>query len=176
MTFSLDLSSPSSRRISVGLGVLAAASALLAFWKSEDAWGSAAWFLLSAGLGFAAFALIWLARLKTRQPLLALRDSAGMAVVVALAAMAGHQLREAELRPTKDRAETLAAAIIEHQRTHGALPVSVNEIEATLPRSTQHLYQISYKPRGNGSFTLVFSPSWYRHEYYPATRSWVKSD
>lgn len=160
----------------MGLGALAAASALLAFWKGEDAWGSAAWFLLAAGLGFAALVLIWLGRLHARQPLQALRDSTGITVAVALATMAGHQLQEAELRPTKERAETLAAAIIEHQRTHGALPVSVSEIEATLPRPTQHLYQISYKPRGNGSFTLVFSPSWYRHEYFPATRSWVKSD
>ncbi len=167
---------PPRRRFLLWLGVCVASLALLTFWKGEDAWSAAGWMLLTLGLGFAVLVLIWLGGIQSGRLLRALGQSAGLGIAVVLAAMVGHQLREADLKPTRERVEMLAAAIAEHQRSQGALPESINGIESSLPAASAKLYPIRYQPRPEGTFTLYFQPSWYRHEYFPATRSWVKSD
>ncbi|OYW75736.1 MAG: hypothetical protein B7Z37_11990 [Verrucomicrobia bacterium 12-59-8] len=149
---------------------------MLSSWKGEDAWSAAGWFLITLGMGFVVFVLIWLGGIRTDRLLRALGESAGLVVAVVLAAMAGGLLREAELKPTRERVEMLAAAITEHQRSQGTLPESLNGIESLLPSPSHKLYPISYKQRPDGTFTLNFQPSWYRHTYSPASRSWMTSD
>ena len=167
-----DLPSPACRRAILALGALAAALAMQAFWRGEEAWSAAVWLLSAAGLGFVVFVLIWLSGLKAQRLLRALRDSAVLGLIMALFAVAGNLLRENQLRPTKQRVEMLATAISEHQRVHGVLPQSLDEIEATRTSPTDGLYPISYKPQSDGTFTMFFTPSWYRHEYSSARRSW----
>jgi hypothetical protein len=176
MSFKPYFSSSALRRASLALGVCVTVLALLSSWKGEDAWSAAGWWLLTLGLGFAVLVLIWLGGFRAGRPLRALRDSAGLGVAVVLAAIVGHRLSQAELRPTRERVELLAAAIAEHQRSQGSLPASVDGIESALPASYAKVYPIQYKPRPDGTFTLYFQPAWYRHEYFPANRSWVKSD
>ncbi len=98
---------------------------MLAFWKGEDAWGAAVFVLLTIGFAFAALILIWLGRLRAQRPLLVLRDSGAVAIMVVIAGVAGHLLCKAELRPTKERVEGLTEAITYYQRVHGALPESL---------------------------------------------------
>ena len=168
--------SPFFRLVLLGLGVCVSALAVLTSWKGEDAWSAGGWLLLTLGLCVVVFVLIWIGGLRADRPLRALRDSAGLGMAVVLASMVGHHLCQAELRPTRERVEMLAAAIAEHQRSHGALPESLHVIESSLPSPTSKLYPIQYKPRPDGTFSLYFRPSWYRHEYFPATHSWVRSD
>jgi hypothetical protein len=176
MPFLPDCSSPASRRVILGLCVVVAAFALLTFWQVEDAWYTAGLFLLTLILGFAVFVLIWLAALQTHRLSRALRDSLGLVTLVVLAAMAGRGLSQAELRPAQERAETLVAAIAEHQRVHGVLPESLSAIEAALPPPMNKLHKITYQPKLDGTFTLFFQPSWYRHEYSSLARSWKVYD
>ncbi len=153
-----------------------AALTLQTFWQGEDAWHSAALLLLALTVGCAVFVLIWLKGLLTKRLSRALRESLGLVALFILSSVAGNSLRKADLRPTKERVEALAGAIAEHQRSHGKLPDSLNVIEGSLPHSSHKLHEISYKPRPDGTYTLFFQPSWYRHEYFPGTRSWVMTD
>lgn len=168
--------SSTSSRVLLGLGLSAAVLAFLTSAQGEDAWLAAGLFLMAALLGFVTFASIWLPVIKTRRPLVALRGSLVFAAVMVVAALAGQGMRKADLRPTMQRVESLATAVTEHHRTHGMLPVSLAEIEASLPPPDRRLYDITYHPGVNGEFSLYFQPSWYRHEYSSFTALWVVHD
>ncbi|WP_395736343.1 hypothetical protein [Prosthecobacter sp.] len=177
MTSSPDVSSTASRWVLLVLGVLAAALALLAAWKGEDAWAAAGWMVAASGLGLVVLVCIWHGGLKAGRPLRALRDSIALGVAMVLAAVSGQLRRDIDLSPTKARVERLAAAIAEYQRGHdGALPESLEGIESALPTTTFKTYPISYKRQPDGTFSLYFQPAWYRHEYFPAKRSWTMVD
>lgn len=158
------------------MGVLAAALALVAAWKGEDAWAAAGWMAGAGGLGLVVLVLIWHGGLKASRPLRAVRDSIALGVVMTLATVSGELRRDMDLRPTKARVERLAAAIAEHQRVHGALPESLAGMESALPATSLKIYPISYRPQPDGSFTLFFKPAWYRHEYSSRRRSWKVMD
>lgn len=156
--------------------MVVAALALLTFWQGEDAWRCAGWLLLTLGAGIVVFVRIWLGALRTHGASRALRDSAGLVALFILGTVAGSWLRKADLKPTKERVEMLAAAIAEHQRTHGSLPESLSAVEAALPQSSRKVYKITYQPRADGTYALFFQPAWYRHEYSAATRTWKMRD
>ncbi|MBN8419897.1 MAG: hypothetical protein J0L73_13345 [Verrucomicrobia bacterium] len=160
----------------LGLGLSAAALAFLTSFPAEDAWLAAGYFLFPAILTLLSFVVIWFRGIKAHRPLPALRDTCVLAAVLIFATILGHQMRYRELTSTMQRIEALAAAITEHHWIHGALPASIAELDASLPKPDRPLYKISYKPGLNGQFTLFFQPSWYRHAYSSATHSWVVSD
>ena len=176
MTFAPARSSTATSFVLLGLGLSAASLAFLTSSKGEDAWLAGGLFLLTAVLALLSFAGIWFRGIKAHRSLRALRDTCVLVAVLIVAAILGHQMRYRELTPTMQRIEVLTAAITEHHRTHGSLPDSLAEIDASLPKPGSPLHKITYKPGLNGEFTLFFQPSWYRHSYSSATRSWVVRD
>ncbi len=176
MPSATDRSPTAAPFVHLGLGLSAAALTFLTFSKGEDAWLAAGYFLFTATLALVSFVMIWIRGIKAHRPLPALRDTFVLVAILIFATILGHQMRYRKLTPTMQRIETLAAAITEHHRTHGALPASLTELDGSLPKPDSPLHKISYKPGLNGEFTLYFQPSWYRHSYSSATRSWVLRD
>lgn len=165
--------SSTSSRVLLGLGLSAAVLVFLTSAQGEDAWLAAGLFLMAALLGLVTVASIWLPMIKTRQPPVAVRGSLIFGIVMVVAALAGHGMRQAGLRPTMQRVESLATAVTEHHRTHRTLPESLAEIEASLPPPARHLYDITYEPGVNGEFCSTSSqPGIVTSIHPPPLRGW----